>query len=97
MKRTFSFFFLLVMLLNVTLPLVELLQGRDKYELTEVSTDKDEKGKTEKEKELLSFSACTDLYLTDSGLEKFRRSLFATDDLPISELYASLPEVPPKV
>jgi len=99
MKRRFTFFFLLIMTLNVAIPLVEQLRGWDQYELTEAGTDDtDEEGNTEKEKEKesLAFSHDHALLIGAFNLTQFRKSLFFTDELPLSELYASLPELPPE-
>lgn len=105
MKRIFPFFFLFIMSLNVAVPLVEQLLGVDSCALTEVGTknfdEKDnsekEEGK-EKEKEKESFT-----FLDHSGsksgafdLKKSKKSLFPKNDHPDSQLYASLPELPPE-
>ena len=83
---------------NVALPLLGQLQGGALYELTKIGTDDEDKTEketeTEKEKESLTFS-CYKLHLGALSLEKFRKSLFAPDDFPISEHYAALPELPP--
>lgn len=100
MKLFFSCFFLVIMTLNVALPLVERLHGRDMYEWTEASsddTDEESKSEKEKEKESISSSCYHDVNLDASVLKKFKKSLFSTDDLPLSELFASLPELPPEL
>ncbi len=104
MKLVLSYFFLVIMTLNLAIPLVERLHGRDMYELTEVgSDDTDEKGKTEnekekeKEKESISFSYDHLIHLDAHILEKFKKSLFPKNDIPVSELFAFLPELPPEV
>ncbi|MCC6279389.1 MAG: hypothetical protein IT262_02220 [Saprospiraceae bacterium] len=102
MKTFFSYFFLVIMTLNLAIPLVERLQGRYMYELTETSSDDaDEKGKTEKEKEKekesISYSCDHALHLKAYTLDRFNKSLFPSNDLPVSELFASLPELPPEV
>ena len=90
------------MALNLAIPLVERLERRVMYELTEVgSDDTDEKGKTEKEKERekesISYSCDQTLHLGAYSLERLKKSLFPENDLPVSELFASLPELPPEV
>jgi hypothetical protein len=101
MKYSFSIFFLVVMTLNVTLPLVERLWGKDMYELAVVGTDDtDEENKKEKEteklKEVFSFFSHASIKLDAFYLELFRKSLFAKNEFPKSELYAFLPEQPPQ-
>ena len=102
MKLFFSYFFLVIMTLNLALPLVEQMQGRNVYELTDIgSDDADEEGKAEKEKEKEkeSISCSCDHHIQVGAhiFEKFRKSLFPANDLPVSELFASLPELPPEV
>lgn len=100
MKVFFSYFFLVMMTLNLAIPLVEQLRGEDICALTEVvSEDADEEGKTEKEKEKesISFSGDQVDHMDAYNLEKFKKSLFPRYDFPISELFASLPELPPEV
>lgn len=102
MKRFFPFLFLFILFLNVTIPLVEQLQGGDLYELVELGTDDaDEEGKTEtekeKEKESISFAHQQVFGLYTFKLKKLRKSLFPADNLPSSELYTSSPELPPEV
>lgn len=106
MKNIFTFFFLLIITLNVTLPLVERLQTGDLYELAKVGSDnadeegnpeKDKEKEKEKEKESLAFSDHAALNRDVLNLKKFKKSLFAKNDFPVSELYASLPERPPEV
>jgi len=100
MKIFFSYFFLVMMTLNLAIPLVEQLLGENMCALTEVvSEDTDEEGKTEKEKEKesISFSGAHVIHLDANDLEKFKKSLFPRYDFPVSELFASLPELPPEV
>lgn len=100
MKIFFSYFFLVMMTLNLAIPLVEQLRGENVCALTEVvSEDADEEGKTEKEKEKesISFSGDQVIHLGAYDLEKFKKSLFPRYDFPVSELFASLPELPPEV
>lgn len=102
MKIFFSYFFLVMMTLNLAIPLVEQLRGENVSALTEVvSEDADEEGKTEKEKEKekesISFSGDQVIHLGAFDLEKFKKSLFPRYDFPVSELFASLPELPPEV
>lgn len=105
MNRTFAFFFLILMTLSVAVPLMKQLRGSDLYELSELpAEDADEKGKTEHEKEKekekeeksLSFSNSSALQLNAFNLDKLNKSLFSNYDFPVSELYASLPELPPE-
>lgn len=100
MKFFFSYFFLVMMTLNLAIPLVEQLRGGNLCALTEVaSEDADEEGKTEKEKEKesISFSGDHVVNIDAYNLEKFKKSLFPQYDFPVSELFASLPELPPEV
>lgn len=102
MRQFFAFFLLITMTLNVTLPFVERLVGGALCELVKASQsdDSDEESKKEKEqeKETLSFPnghqtgifGAFNLYLTG-------KSTFAASSIPVSELFASLPEQPPKV
>lgn len=100
MKRIFSLFFLVIMTLNVAIPFVEQLRG-DLYEIAKVITDdesRDGKEKeTEKGKESLVFLNYSAIKFAVPSLEKFKKSLFPTNDHPISEPYTSLPELPPEV
>lgn len=104
MKQIAPFFLLFIMTLNVTLPLVEQLRGGAVYEMAE---DVDEKGKTEneeskegkiegKEKEALSFLVFSTSRQDAAALKRLKKALFLTDERLISELFASLPELPPK-
>ncbi len=89
------------MTLNVAIPFMEQLRGSDLYEMTKMGADdesKDGKEKeTEKGKESLAFFYHSALLFNAPGLERFKKSLFPKDDHPVSELYASLPELPPEV
>lgn len=104
MKLVFSFFFLLIMTLNVAIPLAEQLRGSVSYELAEAGTDDpDEEGcpekekEKEKEKESISFWHHGAIKLDGFSRERLRKSSFPACGLPLSELYASLPELPPEV
>ncbi len=89
------------MLLNVTLPLLEQLQGGVLYELSEIGSDDTEEGgnkekEKEKEKDAVCFGVNEDTKADAAHLELFRKSLFVKNDLPIAEPYTSLPERPPQ-
>jgi hypothetical protein len=100
MKVFFSIFFLLVMFTSVTVSLVEQWQGEDVSELKECKTDDaddtDGEEKVEKEKEVYTFNhkslAETSLFST----RKLKKTNHYGKDSFISELYASLPELPPE-
>lgn len=100
MKQLFAFFFLVIMTLNVTLPLVEQLRGESAIEYAESDADDSEKeskqGK-EKEKEPISYHYSADTRFISLQLGRLHKASFATNDLPDSELHAALPERPPKV
>ena len=89
------------MTLNVALPLLEQLRGGNKCELVEMAADdSDEESapekEKEKEKESISYSSCTFIKADALNFAKFKKSMFDTDDLPVSELFASRPELPPE-
>ena len=89
------------MSLNVAIPLMEQLRGGDMYELAEMGAkDVDEKDKTEKEegkeKESYTFSNHSGINPGAFISKKRRNSGFPKSDQPNSELYASLPELPPE-
>lgn len=111
MKHVASIFFLIIMILNATLPLVEQLQSKDLYELVEAGgDDADDENKSEKEgenekegekeQELEKKSITLPAYLLvrhdDYQLQRFNRSIFPLNELPESELYTSLLELPPE-
>lgn len=113
MKHFVAIFFLIVMILNVTLPLVEQLQSKDLCELVEAGVDdpddenksekeseKESENEGEKEQELEKKSITLSSYLlvrhTAHQLEQFNRSIFPLHELPESELYTSLLELPPE-
>lgn len=100
MKCFFSLLLLLIMTSNLAVSCIEQLRGSVMYELAEAGTDdadeKGEKGK-EKEKDSLSFSDHIVIRLDGFNTENLRKSLFPRNNLPHSELYAFLPELPPKV
>lgn len=112
MKHFLATFFLIIMILNVALPLVERLQARDVYELAELGADDvDDENKSENEKESKSESEAekdkeeykksipfSTLLLSpyhSFKLGKVKKTLFPAHDLPVSELYTSLLELPP--
>ncbi len=100
MKQLFAFFFLVTMTLNVTLPLVEQLRGESVIEYAESDADdseKDSKKENEKEKESFSYHCGSDCKLSPLRLGELRKFLFAKNELPDSQLHASMPERPPKV
>lgn len=100
MKCLFSLLLLLIMTSNLAVTCVEQLRCGVVYELAEAGTDdadeNGEKGK-EKEKDSLSFSDHIVIRLDGFNTENLRKSLFPRNNLPHSELYAFLPELPPKV
>ena len=113
MKHFVSIFFLVIMILNATLPLVEQLQAKDLYELVEAGaddvddenksekeTEKESEKEGEKEQELEKKSLTLSAYLLIRQhayqLEQFNRSIFPLNELPESELYTSLLELPPE-
>lgn len=109
MKHFVAFFFFAIMILNATLPLVEQLQAKDLYELAEAEADdvddenkseKETEKEGEKEQELEKKSITLSAYLlvrhTAYKLELFNRSIFPLNELPESELYTSLLELPPE-
>jgi hypothetical protein len=109
MKHCVSIFFLIIMILNATLPLVEQLQGKDLYELVEAGGDdaddenqseKENEKESEKEQEIEKKSITLPAYLLvrqdDHQLEHFNRSIFPLNELPESELYTSQLELPPE-
>ncbi len=111
MKHFASIFFLIIMILNATLPLVEQLQNKDLYELVEAGgDDADDENKSEKEgenekesekeQELEKKSITLLAYLLvrhdDYQFKQFSRSIFPLNELPESELYTSLLELPPE-
>lgn len=97
------------MILNAMLPLVEQLQSKDLYELVESGADaaddenkseKENEKESEKEQELEKKSITLPAYLLvrqeDYQLQQFNRSIFPLNELPESELYTSLLELPPE-
>ncbi|WP_373553626.1 hypothetical protein [Haliscomenobacter sp.] len=113
MKHFVSIFFLIIMILNAALPLVEQLQVEDLYELVEAGADdaddenksekeseKETEKEGEKEQELEKKSITLSAYLLIKNaayrLEQFNRSIFPLNELPESELYTSLLELPPE-
>lgn len=104
MKHFVAIFFLVTMILNVTSPLLERLQMGGLCELVELEgDDADEEGsKKESEKELefekksIPFFDAFAMKYHHYHLEKFDSVLFPQHNLPVSELYTSLPELPPE-
>lgn len=113
MKHCVSIFFLIIMILNATLPLVEQLQVKDLYELVESGADDaDDENKSEKEtekesenegekeqeieKKSITLAAYSLLRHDNYQLQQFSRSIFPLNELPESELYTSLLELPPE-
>lgn len=99
MKCFFSLLLLLIMTSNLAVSCIEQLRGSVMYELAEAGTDDaDEKGEKGKEKEKDSLSCSDHFIISLDGLNKknLHKSLFPRNNLPNSELYASLPELPPK-
>jgi hypothetical protein len=108
MKHFCAFFFLVIMILNATLPLVTQFQCMDLCELVEAGTDDvDDENKSEKEgekegeeQELEKKSITLSSYLMVKSsahqFEQFNRSIFPLNELPESELYTSLLEFPPE-
>lgn len=109
MKHCVSIFFLIIMILNAMLPLVEQLQGKDLYELVEAGGDdvddedqskKESENESEKEQEIekksITLSAYSLVRHDNYQLQQFSRSIFPLNELPESELYTSLLELPPE-
>lgn len=111
MNRFVAIFFLIIMILSAMLPLVEQLQAKDLYELVEAGGDdaddenKSEKesekeNESEKEQEIEKKSITLPAYLLvrhdNYQLQQFNRSIFPLNELPESELYTSLLELPPE-
>jgi hypothetical protein len=111
MNRFVAIFFLIIMILNAMLPLVEQLQNKDLYELVEAGGDdaddenkgeneKESEKESEKEQELEKKSITLPAYLlvrhNNYRLQQFNRSIFPLNELPDSELYTSLLELPPE-
>lgn len=118
MKHFIATFFLIIMILNVALPLVEQLQAKDSYELVKMEADdvddetkgenepenkseKESENEAEKDKEYtkknLPFSTQFLSHSHSFNSAKFKKALFPGRDLPVSELYTSLPELPPEL
>lgn len=116
MKHFLATFFLIIMILNVALPLVEQLQAKDLYELVQLGADdvddenksenepesksesenEAEKDKEEYTKKTIPFSTQLLSPYHSFDLRKVKKTLFPGHQLPISELYTSLPELPPE-
>lgn len=109
MNRFVAIFFLIIMILNAMLPLVEQLQTKDLYELVEAGGDdaddekeseKENEKEAEKEQEIEKKSMTLSAYLLvrhdNYQLQHFNRSIFPLNELPESELYTSLLELPPE-
>lgn len=109
MNRFVAIFFLIIMILNAMLPLLEQLQAKDLYELVEAGGDdgddenkgeKENEKESEKEQELEKKSITLPVYVLvrhdNYQLQQFNRSIFPLNELPESELYTSLLELPPE-
>jgi hypothetical protein len=100
MKVIYAIFFLLVMFTSVTVSVMEQWQGEDVSELKESKTDNaddtDSEEKVEKEKEVYTFNhkSLVEISLFSTGKLK-KASQYGKDSF-ISELFASLPELPPE-
>lgn len=111
MNKFVAIFFLITMILNAMLPLMEQLQAKDLYELVEAGGDDgDEENKNEKESETekesekaqevekksINLTAYLLVRHDYYQLEQFKKSIFPLNALPESELYTSLLELPPE-
>lgn len=105
MNRFVAIFFLITMILNAMQPLMEQLQAKDVYELVEAGgddADDENKGEKENEKEQevekksITLSAYLLVRYDEYQLQHFNRSIFPLNELPESELYTSLLELPPE-
>jgi hypothetical protein len=100
MKYFFSIFFLLIMLTSVTVSVMEQWQGEDVSEVKESkaneSDDKDGEEKLEKEKEIYTLSHHILLEISSFSTRKLKKTNHYGQDSFISELFASLPELPPE-
>jgi type III secretory pathway component EscV len=100
MKYFFSIFFLLIMLTSVTVSVMEQWQGEDVSEVKESkaneSDDADGEEKLEKEKEVYTFNHHILIEMSSFSTRKLKKTNHYGKDSFISELYASLPELPPE-
>jgi hypothetical protein len=100
MKVIYAIFFLLVMFTSVTVSVMEQWQGEDISELKESKADDaddtDGEEKVEKEKEIYTFNHKSLVEIALFSTEKLIKTNHYGDDSFISELYASLPELPPE-
>jgi hypothetical protein len=100
MKYFFSIFFLLIMLTSVTVSVMEQWQGEDVSEVKESkaneSDDTDGEEKVEKEKEVYTFNHKSAVEISLFSTRKLKKTNHYRKDSFISELYASLPELPPE-
>jgi hypothetical protein len=100
MKVIYAIFFLLVMFTSVTVSVMEQWQGEDITELKESKTDdtddRDGEEKVEKEKEVYTFNHKGFVETSLFSTRKLKKTNHYGKDSFISELYASLPELPPE-
>ena len=99
MQRFFAFFFFVIMMLNLAVPLLELLGNRALVlvELTTDDMDEESKKETEKEKEAISFSQQNTVQRCIDAFQRLNKSKFSEAHLPVTEWHASLPDIPPEV
>jgi hypothetical protein len=100
MKVIYTIFFLLVMFTSVTVSVMEQWQGEDISELKESKTDDaddtDSEEKVEKEKEVYTFNHKSAVEISLFSTRKLKKTNYYGQDSFISELFASLPELPPE-
>ena len=100
MKVLFSIFFLLVMLTSVTVSVMEQWQGEDISEVKESKTgdadDTDGEEKVGKEKEVYTLNHNIFIVTLLFSTGRLKKTNHYGNDSVISELYASLPELPPE-
>jgi hypothetical protein len=100
MKVLFVIFFLLIMVTSVTVSVMEQWQGEDVSELKECKTDdfddKDGEEKVEKEKEVYTFNQHKLIEVSLFLTRKLKKASQYGKDSFISELFASLFELPPE-
>jgi hypothetical protein len=97
MLRLFALFLFFIMTANIGVSLVQQIQGREICEIKSCEgDDTNEEGKTEKEKESLSFSY---LFLSNFNKEASAQEAMLSYGVEclISGQYATLPERPPRV
>jgi hypothetical protein len=100
MKSFFSIFFLLLMVASVTVSVIEQWQGEDISELKENKSndadDTDGEEKVGKEKEVYTLNHNIFIETLLFPTEKLKKTNNYGKNTFISELYASLPELPPE-